>query len=153
MATPNAVLSRHTTLKVKAASDVDFIAIGRLTTIPTPTPEAEEIDISALDSPGAFREFMRGAIDNGSIEVVGQYKAGEAGQKKLYDLFLTGEVIEIQIIAPDIDGVATPAQYEGNAYVSVCKPFGDAEEGSILPFNATLRLTGELTYTPEVLKP
>lgn len=150
--TPNAVFSRHTTLKVKGASDVSMVAIGRLTTIPAPNPSSEEIDISALDSPGDFKEFMRGAIDNGSIEVAGQYKAGEAGQAKLYELYKTAETFPFEITAPTSEGVTTPAKYAGSAYVSVCKPFGDAEEGSILPFNATLRLTGDLEYTPAVIE-
>lgn len=153
MATPNAIFSRHTTLQVKGSADTDFVTIGRLTTIPTPAPEAEEIDISALDSPGVNKEFMRGAIDNGSLEIAGQYKAGEGGQQKLYELYKTGENITIRITAPESVGVDEPAFYEGEAYVAVCKPFGDAEEGSILPFNATLRLTGELEYTPAVLLP
>ena len=154
MATPNAILSRHTTLEVKGASDADFVMIGRLTTIPAPSPETEEIDISALDSPGFNREFIPGATDNGSLEVSGQYKAGEAGQQKLYDLYKSRENITIRITAPaDTAGIDTPAFYEGEAYVSVCQPFGDAEEGSILPFNATLRLTGVLEYTPAVVTP
>lgn len=152
----NAILSRHTSLWVRrkveeGQAENDWTAIGRLTNIPAPSPESEEIDISALDSPGTDKEFMAGPTDNGSIELSGQYKAGEAGQRLLEELYKTKETFEFKIVAPAQTGVALPAQYKGEAYLSSCKPFGDAVEGDILPFNATLRVTGKMDFTREYL--
>lgn len=152
--TENAILSRHTSLWVRrkveeGQAENDWTAIGRLTNIPAPSPESEEIDISALDSPGTDKEFMAGPTDNGSIELSGQYKAGQAGQRLLQELYETKETFEFKIVAPEQTGVVIRAQYEGEAYLSSCKPFGDATEGDILPFNATLRVTGKMTFRRE----
>ena len=144
----NAMQSRHTTIFIKEDTDFDFVRVGRLTNIPTPNPETEEIDISALDTEGNTKEFLPGAVDNGSIELVGQYKPGEGGQNKLYELSKSKKNFEYMIVAPEADGIVFSAQYKGRAWVSSCKPFGDAAEGEILPFNATLRLTSEPEYIP-----
>lgn len=155
--TENAILSRHTTLLVRrkvaeGETENNWTSVGRLTNIPMPSPESEEIDISALDSPGYAKEFMAGPVDNGSIELTGQYKAGEGGQRLLQELYETKETFEFKIVAPEQTGVAIRAQYVGEAYVSSCKPFGDATEGDILPFNATLRVTGDLKFQREYLE-
>lgn len=153
----NAILSRHTTLWISRMNeegqpDNEWISVGRLTNIPMPSPETEEIDISALDSPGTAKEFIAGPTDNGSMELVGQYKAGEEGQRFLMELYQTKETFRFRIQAPWQNGVVKAAQYEGTAYVSSCKPFGDASEGDILPFNATLRVTGDLDYEREYIE-
>lgn len=153
----NAILSRHTTLLIrkKVAEEEpenEWTSVGRLTNIPMPSPESEEIDISALDSPGYAKEFRAGPVDNGSIELTGQYKAGEGGQRLLQELYETKETFEFRIEAPEQSGVVFRASYQGEAYVSSCKPFGDATEGDILPFNATLRVTGDLRYQRELVE-
>lgn len=149
--TENAILSRHTELRIKRESG-DWISVGRLTNLPVPSPETEEIDISALDSPGTAKEYIAGPTDNGSMELVGQYKAGEGGQRLLWELYLTKETFDFVIVAPHQNGVVRSAEYHGTAYVSVCKPFGDATEGDILPFNATLRVTGQVDYRREYVE-
>ena len=151
--TENAILSRHTRLMVKRkGTNENWVEIGRLTNIPMPSPESEEIDISALDSPGYAKEFMAGPVDNGSIELTGQYKAGEEGQRRLQEFYETKETFEFRIEAPEQSGVVVRASYQGEAYVSSCKPFGDATEGDILPFNAALRVTGDLIYNREYIE-
>lgn len=144
----NAILSRHTELQIRRNGG-DWISVGRLTNLPVPSPETEEIDISALDSPGTAKEYIAGPTDNGSMELVGQYKAGEGGQRLLWELYQTKETFDFIIRAPYQNGLVRSAEYHGTAYVSVCKPFGDATEGDILPFNATLRVTGQVDYQRE----
>ena len=59
-----------TSLKmVKSGSEQADLVIAHITSIGEQASEAEEIDVTTLDSPNRSKEFIQGAKDPGSIEV------------------------------------------------------------------------------------
>lgn len=143
----SARMARGSKFKIKRGSDAAAIEVGDLTSVNTPDPETDEIDVSTLDSPGKAKEFILGATDYGELSVEGNFKPSDAGQAALYGAFQRGEEIEWEINAPLKTGETAAAKLAGKGFVSVCKPFGNAEEGSLLPFSATIRVSGEVKYT------
>lgn len=55
-----------------AALDLSKV-IPRITAISGPNRTAEDIDISAFDSPGSEREYLSGRVDPGEISITVQY--------------------------------------------------------------------------------
>ena len=59
-----------TSLKmVKANQESEDLVLAHITSIGEQASEAEEIDVTTLDSPNRAKEFIQGAKDAGSIEV------------------------------------------------------------------------------------
>jgi predicted secreted protein len=115
--------------------------IGSLTSIGEITPDSEELDATALDSVGGYREFLQGFKDSGEVTLSGYYNKTDVGQQELITGYGTGNVNAVAIVFPGSSGGAT-----FNAYV---KSFtlGAADVDGIVGFGATLRISGAVTAT------
>ena len=125
---------------VKAGAEPTDTLLAHLTSIGESGGEHEEVDVTTLDSPGGAKEFIAGATDYGSFDVVGNVLDG-VQPKAMYDLFKSREVRDWK--------VATPAGtlLEVEAYISAFK-FGEKTVDGLDSFTMTLRVSGEPTYTP-----
>lgn len=130
-----------TSLKmVKTADEQADLVLAHITSIGEQASEAEEIDVTTLDSPNRSKEFMQGAKDAGSVEVAlnncfdGQVAALKA-------VYASGAVRQWVETFPDDAGTLT---YSG--YISSLK-FGEATPDGLLSVNITIRLSGEPVYT------
>lgn len=129
-----------TSLKlVKAGQEADDTVIAHITSIGEQAAEAEEIDVTTLDSPNRSKEFIQGAKDPGSVEVsVNNMFDGQVA--KLRSLFASGETRTWIETYPDDKGTLT---YTG--YISALT-FGEATPDGLLSVNFTIRLTGDPEY-------
>ena len=130
-----------TSLKmVKSGSEPDDLVLAHITSIGEQASEAEEIDVTTLDSPNRAKEYIQGAKDSGSIEVAlnncfdGQVAALKA-------VYASGDVRQWVETFPDDAGTLT---YSG--YISSLK-FGEATPDGLLSVNITIRLSGDPVYT------
>ncbi|MBQ3575065.1 MAG: hypothetical protein IJA26_05315, partial [Clostridia bacterium] len=82
--------SQGTTLKFTPEGGTQ-VTVGKLTSVGEIQPEAEEIDITTLDSEGGYREFMQGFRDSGEVELSGYHDAKDAGQKAVREAFTAGK--------------------------------------------------------------
>lgn len=114
--------------------------IGSLTSIGEITPDSEELDATALDSQGGYREFLQGFKDSGEVTLSGYYDKADLGQKELITGYGTGTVSAVVITFPSAGGASF------QAYV---KSFtlGAADVDGIVGFGATLRISGAVTTT------
>lgn len=113
-------------------------AIGKLTTIGEIAQDSEEIDVTTLDSTGAYREFLPGFKDPGSLPLEGYYAPGDTSQKKLNTLYQNGNTASWAIEFSD------GSRLTFNAFVKGVT-FGPTSVEGVPGFGATLRLTGVVT--------
>jgi hypothetical protein len=147
-----AKFARGSKFGIKAHGDGStYTYVGDLATINIPEPETDEIDVSTLDSPGVAKEFILGATDPGEFTVEGNHVSGDAGQQAVKTAYAERAQIDWIIQTPAKGEETAGATLAGTGYISACNPFGSIEEGSLIPFSATVRVSGETTYTAAVV--
>lgn len=129
-----------TSLKmVKTQDEQADLVLAHITSIGEQASEAEEIDVTTLDSPNRAKEYIQGAKDSGSVEVAvnncfdGQVEALKA-------VYASGAVRNWVETFPDDKGTLS---YSG--YISSLK-FGEATPDGLLSVNITIRLSGDPVY-------
>ena len=130
-----------TSLKMtKAGSELEDLELANLQSIGEQSSEAEEIDVTTLDSPGGAKEFIQGAKDPGSIEVVAN-NVFDGQVETLQAVFNSGDVRSWTESYPN---AAATLAYD--AYMSSFS-FGEATTDGLATVSFTLRLTGAPTYS------
>lgn len=112
--------------------------VGRLSSVGEIAPSAEEIDVTALDSAGGYREFLQGYRDSGEVELTGFHEKSDAGQAALRAAFNSGEAGSAVVEFPD----GTVVSFR--AFVKSCT-LGAAEVDGAVGFGAVLRITGAVS--------
>lgn len=131
--------SQGTTLKFTPEGGTQ-VTVGKLTSVGEIQPEAEEIDITTLDSTGGYREFMQGFRDSGEVELSGYHDAGDEGQKALRTAFTSGKSGAFIVSFPD----GTDVNFSGFIKSHI---IGSAEVDGAVGFGATIRISGPVTVT------
>lgn len=136
----NNVRAMGTSLTLKGETTQQDKVIASLTSIGEITVEAEEIDVTTLDSSGA--EYIQGNVTAGEIAISGYVKtqADETTVADMLDLVASGDIKAWVVTFP------SGAKFEFNAFV---KSFGTTEESvdGLIGFSGSLRVTGLPTYT------
>ena len=129
-----------TSLKmVKTQDEQSDLVIAHITSIGEQSSEAEEIDVTTLDSPNRAKEYIQGAKDAGSIEVsINNCFDGQIAALKA--VYASGAVREWIETFPDNAGTLT---YSG--YISTLT-FGEATPDGLVTASFTIRLSGEPVY-------
>lgn len=110
------------------------VAINGLTDINISGSEVSNIDTTAHDSSGGFREFVSGLKDGGNLELTGKYNYADAGQEDLRGGL--GSTVSVYIILSDNSGFAFNAVLGA---FNTSNPLDDSVE-----FTASARITGEV---------
>lgn len=134
-----AIRGKGTTLKFTPAGGAQ-VTVGKLTKVGEIAPEAEEVDVTTLDSTGGYREYMQGWRDAGTIAVSGFFDSGDAGQTALRTAFASGAAGAFEVAFAD---------GSKSAFSAFVKRFsiGSAEVDGAVGFSAQLRTTGAITFT------
>jgi len=123
-----------------------WTAIAHLTSIGEIGLETDEIDVTDLDSPNNFKEFIAGTKDAGSIDIAGNV-VGDANVATLYALANAGTVEGFKVEFPTLTGQDTPATWEFDSYLASFKE-GESSTDSLRTFTGSLRVSGAPTFTP-----
>lgn len=136
----NTVRAMGTSLTLKGASSSDDKVIGSLTSIGEITIEADEIDVTTLDSTGA--EYIQGNVSAGEVAISGYVKTrdDESTINDMLTLVASGDIKAWEVEFP------SGAKWNFNAFV---KSFGTTEEtvDGLIGFTGSLRVSGLPTYT------
>ena len=95
-----AVGSYGTTMKF-TPSGGSQVVVGKLSSIGEVSPDAEELDVTTLDSADGWREYILGFKDAGSISVEGFHDGADAGQAALVAAYHSGVAGAFVIEFPD----------------------------------------------------
>lgn len=132
-----ATRSQGTTFKFTPQGG-EAAVVGKLTSVGEIAPDSEELDVTTLDSPGGYREYIQGFRDAGEVELTGFHDKTDAGQSALRTAFASGKAGAVEIAFPD----GSKATF--NAYVKK-HTLGAAEVDGAVGFGAVLRITGAVT--------
>lgn len=141
--TIKARMSRGSKFGVRSAGEENYIYVSDLRTITLPEAVSDQIEVSTLDSSGRVKEYISGATDPGELALEGNYNSEDAGQDAVYSYFKNGETFEWIVEVPSTQQNADPATLSGRAICTICKRIGDITEGELIPFTATLKVSGE----------
>lgn len=128
-------ISTETTATAYAAATLT--AIAGIRDIGEPDGEAQEIDTTDLNSTAS--EFLMGLPDNGKISLGGQVVVSDPGQAQLKAARNAQELRWIEIT----DSLGAKVYFA--AVVPKYSDIGASVNG-VVPFSATLRISGALTY-------
>lgn len=116
-----------------------LVAVGDLRSIGSPNITQDELDVTTLDSDGAYREFLPGFKDGGEVTVSGLFVPGDAGQAAMYAALDSGDVENITIIYPAKLG----ASFTFPGYVSAYNVQAELEDA--IQVEMTIRVAGKPT--------
>ena len=127
-----------TALIIGATIEADPVA--NLTGISGPTMSLDTIDVSAHDSPDAYREFVAGLIDGGEVSIEGNLT--DAVEANAFLAVLEGRVpVQMFIKFP-----ALATQLDNWSFQGVVIGFEtDAPFDDKLGFSATIKVSGKPT--------
>lgn len=135
------VQTMATSLKlIKADSEPSDTVLAHLVSIGEQGSEAEEIDVTTLDSPNRAKEFIQGAKDAGTIEVTAN-NCFDGQVAIIRALYTSGAVRNWKEIYPDGKG-----ELSFTGYVSSFT-FGEATTDGLATITFAIRLSGEPVYT------
>ena len=134
-----ATRAQGTTLNMTCA-DVGSVIVGHLTSVGEIEAQAEELDVTTLESTGGYREYIQGFRDSGTIELEGYHDAGDAGQKAVRAAFASGEICAFEVCFPD----GSTATFSG--FIKK-HSIGSAEVDGAIGFGAVIRVSGPVTIT------
>lgn len=117
------------------------LTIPDLTSIGEFGIENSEIDVTTLDSPGNFKEYIAGFKEPGELPIAGILK-NDTFLETLFSLVNSQTVEQWKITTAD------GAAYWFAAYVKTAKE-GEATPESVRTWNASLRITGEIVYAED----
>jgi predicted secreted protein len=127
------------TLTLKGINGASDVTIAHLTSIGEIGLENEEIDVTDLDSPDDFKEYIAGSRDAGEVSLSGNL-VEDSVISTIYNLADTREIVPWEVTYP------TGAKWGFNAFV---KSFKDGEKtpDGLLTFSSGLRVSGKPTFT------
>ena len=134
-----ATRSQGTTLKFTLENGTQ-VTVGRLSSVGEIAPEAEELDVTTLDSAGGYREFIQGFRDSGELEISGFHDGGDEGQKALRTAFESGASGRFEVAFPDGASVNFSGFVKGHS-------IGSAEVDGAIGFGAVIRISGAVSVT------
>lgn len=125
-----------------AYSDSGNEKIGLMTSVGGINLTADSLEVTNHDNAEGFRQFIQGLRDGGSVDIEGQFSAGDSGQIAVIDHYNQdddGGIRELTVSFPD------GSAWTFDAIVTALSIPGDAPVDGVLTFSATFKITG----TPE----
>ena len=114
---------------------VDGDAVGGLTDASVSGVDVNNIDLTAHDSAGGWKEFVSGLLDGGTLDLTGKFDIADAGQGTIQSS--VGDSVPCYVIHSDGSGMAFNAIVGGYASSN---PLDDAVE-----FTSSVKITGPIS--------
>lgn len=126
--------------KIKSGSETEDLMIANLTSIGEIGLESEEIDVTDLDSPAEYKEYIAGTKDAGEVSLAGNIK-----EETTIEVMLA--LAESRSVEKWVVTYPSGAKWEFTGFV---KSFKDGEKTSdgLATFSASIRVSGKPDYTP-----
>lgn len=132
-----ATRSQGTVLKFTPLNGTQ-VTVGKLTSVGEIAPEAEELDVTTLESTGGYREYIQGFRDSGEVEISGYHDASDTGQAAVRTAFASGAKGAFLVSFPDGTDVTFSGFIKSHT-------LGAAEVDGAIGFGAVIRISGAVT--------
>lgn len=113
--------------------------IANLTSIGEIGVESSEIDVTDLDSPSSYKEYIAGFKEAGEVSIAGNIKS-EANHEDMLDLAEGQTVVLWEVEFP------SGAKWWFEAFVKMYKE-GEITTEGVRTFTGSLRISGKPTYS------
>jgi predicted secreted protein len=121
------------------ASNETFATIAEVNSITGPNKTRDTIDVTSLDSTGAYREFIASFRDSGEVTLNMNFTM--AGYSDMNDDFESASLVNYQIILPDTG--ATTFDFAGLVTaINNSVPTDDK-----VSMDVTIKISGQVTLT------
>jgi hypothetical protein len=131
--------------KVLLATDnteATLTELGEVVSCTFPSDQADEVDVTHLQSPGRRKEFISGLVDGGEVTVTMNYDPGSATDLLLTDAAETGDTRKVRFEIPDTTGTGTiDWNITTSCFIKKYAP-DTMETANKITATATLRITG-----------
>jgi len=127
----------------RSADGTTWTTLPEVKGVAVPTVTTEYLDATSLDSPGGYREYIKGLKDPGEISVPMGYTAD--GYEQVLEDQEAADSIYYRLTLKTQPSQATGDVFEFRAFPTAEMDAGDI--GEIVGMNLNLRLTGEVTWT------
>lgn len=104
-----ATIGYATRIRVGRGAGPTWTTLQHVRDVEWPQSEADEHEVTAMDSPNRTKEFIAGLIDNGETTIPLWWVPGSATDVLLKDLNSTGELVQVEF-TDNSDG-AVPEAY------------------------------------------
>lgn len=119
--------------------------IGNIFSMGEISTEADEIDVTTLDSPNGAKEFIQGAKDSGEFAVE-LNNVADGTVEDLNSVFDSGDTREWEISFTDNDLTTEVATLEFDAFIK-SRAYGEQTTDGLNKVTFTLRISGSPVYT------
>lgn len=92
-----------TVVRVGVGATPVWTTLDGVLDVTLPTSDADEIEVTAMDSPNRTKQFIAGLIDNGSVSVPMNFEDGSPSDVLLLGLQRSGANILLEMTPPDGD--------------------------------------------------
>lgn len=125
-----------------SSDDVTYTSVPEAKAFPVPSTTTEYPEVTSLDSPNGFREFISGLKDAGEVSFQCGYTT--AGYTLINGL--DGVLAYVRVTFPLAPGQSTDGDvFEFRAFLTPAVEAGDV--GAPINMNVNCRISGDLTFT------
>jgi hypothetical protein len=138
-----AIIAYGATVERSLDGSTGWAAIPEVTGVAVPAVETEFQEVTSLDSPNGYKEYIPGLKDAGTIDLPARYTHDGYAQQ-LADQ-ATGDAIYYRVTMK-----AAPDQSAGDVFEFQAYPSPRLEAGAVgevVGMTITLRITGDVTWT------
>lgn len=112
----DATIGYGTTVRIGRGAGPTWTTLQHVRDVEWPKSEADEHDVTAMDSPNRTKEYIGGLTDNGEVAVPLWWVPDSPTDVLLRDIQATGELVQIEFTSNKVG--ATP-----ETYVGFCKAY------------------------------
>jgi hypothetical protein len=106
-----ATIGYGTRIRVGVGAGPTWTTLQHVGDVEWPMAEADEHEVTAMDSPNRTKEYIAGLIDNGEITIPLNWVPGSDTDTVLTAIQASGEIVQVEFLS-NADG-ATPETYAG----------------------------------------
>lgn len=132
----NALIAYGATVD-RSADGITFAVIPEVTNIPLPEEQQDYVEVTSLDSPNGYREYLKGLKDLGEITMEANYTRAGWQQQKTDEAAQAATYYRITLSNGD------KFEFQGFPKVSLA----DGDIAGKVPMTITIRGTGDVTFT------
>lgn len=125
-------------------SELDRV-IGNIVSMGEISTEAEEIDVTTLDSPNGAKEFIQGAKDSGDFAIE-LNNVADGTVEALNSVFDSGDTREWEIEFTDNDLTTVVATLEFDGFIKT-RAYGEQTTDGLNKATFTVRISGSPVYS------
>jgi len=138
----SAIIAYGASVELSANGTTGWAEIPEITGIPVPATETDYVDVTSLDSPNGYREYIPGLKDAGNLTIPANYTHN--GYQTLVAYQNSGDLAHFRVtLAPAPDQSAGDV-FTFAGYITVAVDAGDV--GGKVSMSINVRISGDVTW-------